>query len=118
MDFSEYQEQARRTAQHVSGDGLSDSLGARLSVAVLGLGIAGEAGEVTELIKKQVGHGHEPDPARLTKELGDVLWYLAMIADAYGTNLDDVARINLAKLRARYPDGFSCSDSAKRVDAE
>lgn len=93
----------------------------RLKLAVMGLGVAGEAGEVVELIKKHVGHGHElpPDghelpPELLKKELGDVLWYVAAIATLAGFSLDEVAQLNIAKLKARYPEGFSEAASKNR----
>lgn len=83
-------------------------------LAVFGLGVAGEAGEVAELIKKFVGHGHDLDPTKLTKELGDVLWYVAVIARSRGIDLSEVAARNVAKLQERYPEGFSHEASRER----
>lgn len=80
------------------------------------LGLAGEAGETAELIKKHLYHGAPLDKEKLRKELGDVLWYVAMLARNAGLTLSDVALGNVAKLRARYPDGFSVAASAARVD--
>jgi NTP pyrophosphatase (non-canonical NTP hydrolase) len=108
-DLDRYQEQARATA--------AMDLPASVHRATMGLGIAGEAGEVADLVKKEIGHGHPPDPIRILKELGDVLWYVAMVADAYGWTLSDVAGHNIAKLRERYPDGFTTADSLARRDA-
>ena len=85
-------------------------------LAVMGLGLAGEAGEVIELIKKAVGHGHPLNPRTLQKELGDVLWYVAAIATLNGLSLGDIADANIAKLKARYPDGFSSAASIARAD--
>ena len=84
-----------------------------------GLGIAGEAGEVADLAKKQVFHAHpwNTDVAdKLEKELGDVLWYVAATADSIGVTLDEVATMNVEKLRARYPAGFDPERSKNRVD--
>jgi NTP pyrophosphatase (non-canonical NTP hydrolase) len=105
MDFDTYQEEAIRTAS---------GLGDRLSVFALGL--CGEAGEVAELIKKNRGHGHDLDKAKITKELGDVLWYVATLADALGISLDVIAQTNVNKLRARYPNGFSVEASKTKAD--
>ncbi len=80
------------------------------------LGRAGEAGEVVELVKKRLFHGHVLDRTKLTHELGDVLWYLGQLASAAGITLDEVAKANLAKLAARYPEGFSAQASIERVD--
>lgn len=73
---------------------------------LLAMGLGGEAGEVLEIIKKEVGHGRAPDADHMAEELGDVLWYLAEEARLHGFTLSEVARRNIAKLRARYPDGF------------
>lgn len=70
------------------------------------LGLAGEVGEVVELIKKDRFQAQPLDPAKLCLELGDVLWYLTDLAHQYGLSLADVAEANSRKLRARYPDGF------------
>ncbi len=80
------------------------------------LGIAGEAGEVADLIKKQRFHGHERDPLAVARELGDVLWYVATLADVYGYTLEGIASMNEHKLRMRYPDGFSEARSRGRED--
>ncbi len=81
---------------------------------ILALGLAGEAGEVIDLMKKEIGHGHPADPLKVAVELGDVLWYVANLADAYGLSLSDVATMNIDKLRARYPEGFSTEASVNR----
>jgi NTP pyrophosphatase (non-canonical NTP hydrolase) len=108
VKLSEYQAQARRTL----------TLGPPVEtvLAIAGLGLAGESGEVVELIKKFVGHGHELNRLKLRAELGDVLWYVAAIASAVGLDLDDVAEGNVAKLKLRYPDGFSPEASKARGD--
>lgn len=70
------------------------------------LGIAGEAGEVVELIKKDRFQGQPLDRAKLKKELGDLLWYLTSMAANNGMTLTEIATENDAKLRERYPNGF------------
>jgi NTP pyrophosphatase (non-canonical NTP hydrolase) len=70
------------------------------------LGVAGEAGEVADLLKKHLFHGIDLDVSKLRSELGDVLWYVAALARHAGLSLEDVATSNLDKLQARYPDGF------------
>lgn len=91
---SDYEAQVKRTLNNDT------------PLAVLALGIAGEAGEVAELIKKYLGHGHTLYRNELLKELGDVLWYITAVAMSQGSTLDEVMRINVDKLRKRYPDGF------------
>lgn len=70
------------------------------------LGLAGEVGEVVELIKKHRFHGLPLDVERVKSELGDVLWYLADLASECGLPLCDVAHANVQKLSTRYPHGF------------
>ena len=107
MNFNEYQKTAFTTA------GRFDSK--EMAIAVWALGLVGEAGEVSELIKKHIGHGHPLNTAEITKELGDVLWYIAALANELGISLDDIAAANVAKLQSRYPAGFSHEASQNRV---
>lgn len=87
--------------------------------ACFALGLAGEAGEVCDLLKKHWGHLHPLDHEKLKKELGDVLWYVAALAVQFGLTLDEVALANVAKLTARYPKGhFDVADSIARVDVK
>lgn len=71
------------------------------------LGLAGEAGETVDLLKKVLYHGKSLDREKLKLELGDVLFYLADIAEKYGIPLSEVAEGNVEKIDARYPTGFS-----------
>ncbi len=70
------------------------------------LGLAGEAGEVAELVKKRRFQGRPYDRSKMLEELGDVLWYLDLMAQLHGFTLDYVAAANVEKLTARYPNGF------------
>jgi NTP pyrophosphatase (non-canonical NTP hydrolase) len=69
------------------------------------LGLAGESGEVAEIIKKAIrnfdGDFSRVDIDDFKKELGDVLWYVAMLASTFDITLDDVATANLQKLTDR-----------------
>jgi len=82
--------------------------------AYAALGLAGETGEVMELIKKGMRDQHVVDRERLTKELGDVLWYLARIADDHGIKLSDIAATNLNKLAQRKVDGTIGGEGSDR----
>lgn len=108
MNLDTYQQQAGRTDPHAPGT--RDALGNGA------LGLVGEAGEVAELIKKHLFHGHPIDKAAVTKELGDVLWYVARLAAALGISLGDVATLNIDKLQRRYPNGFSHERSRNRPE--
>lgn len=80
------------------------------------LGIAGESGEVVDLIKKHIIYGKELDRATLVEEIGDLLFYLDALVDDIGSNWDEVRQVNYDKLRARYPSGYSDQDAIARKD--
>jgi NTP pyrophosphatase (non-canonical NTP hydrolase) len=110
MNFDEYQALAERTARR----GANDTDLTRF--ANFGMGIAGEAGEVVDHLKKVVFHGHELDKDKLEEELGDLMWYVATLANTAGLSLEQIAANNVDKLRRRYPDGFSKERSINRQD--
>lgn len=80
------------------------------------MGLCGESGEVADLVKKQFFHGHSLDTKEIKKELGDVMWYVAMCCHALNISLDDVMQVNIEKLKRRYPDGFSEQASINRTE--
>lgn len=80
------------------------------------MGLNGEAGECIDMLKKNMYQGHDLDRRALALELGDVAWYLAVAAYALNYDLDTVFRMNIEKLRKRYPDGFSEKRSRDRKD--
>lgn len=99
MEFSEYQHQSRRTAEYPREAWL----------AYPALGLAGEAGEVAEHAKKAIrddaGKVSDERRAAMSKELGDVLWYVAQLATELGLDLDEIAAQNLEKLFSRQERG-------------
>ncbi len=95
MQFADYQRRSRRTAEYPREAWLSYPA----------LGLAGEAGEVAEHVKKAIrDDAGEVTPERreaVAKELGDVLWYVAQLATELELDLDAVAAGNLEKLLSR-----------------
>ncbi len=85
-------------------------------LALCGLGIAGEAGEVADLVKKHLFLDRPLSSAQVKEELGDVLWYLTLLAYEYGCTLEDVMTANVMKLRARYPNGYDPDRSRQREE--
>lgn len=82
------------------------------------LGLAGESGEFLDMIKKWIFHGKPLDEEHAKKEAGDVCWYIAMICHSFGWNLDEIMRMNVDKLKARYPEGFSTELSNHRKEGD
>ena len=80
-----------------------ETLGPDRNPLMLALGVGGESGEVMEIIKKGHRPGKEVDVPHLEEEIGDVLWYLATLADFYDLDLTAIALNNLDKLGKRYP---------------
>lgn len=86
-----------------------------------GTGLCSEAGEVNEIIKKWLFHGHpmdEPTLIHLQKELGDLAWYFALVCFAFDMAPAGVLAANIAKLKARYPQGFSTERSINRAPGD
>lgn len=80
------------------------------------MGLCGESGEAIDMVKKHLAQGHDLDREKLAKELGDVAWYLAETAYAIGYDLETILQMNIDKLKARYPKGFSRENSVRRSE--
>jgi NTP pyrophosphatase (non-canonical NTP hydrolase) len=97
MTFDEYQKQALTTAEN--------DYEPLMERTIWAMGVSGEAGEVIEKWKKIVayksGKVSDADLADLAKELGDVVWYIAVFAHSLGLSFDDIMRRNVEKLKDR-----------------
>lgn len=80
------------------------------------MGLCGESGEVIDVVKKWLAQGHELNREKILAELGDVAWYLAEVAYALDTPLEEVLEGNINKLKKRYPEGFDTDKSINRKD--
>ena len=107
MTINEYQTAALRTAQ-------TDKLTANDLLLNSALGLCGESGEVADIVKKHRFQGHDLDFDHIAKELGDVAWYLAVGAYSIGYDLEEILKMNVDKLKARYPNGFTADRSLHR----
>lgn len=106
MTINEYQKLAMRTL------GLDLNKDDMLLEGVMGLN--GEAGEAIDLLKKCMFQGHELDRLHMARELGDIAWYLALSAHAIDYPLEEIMKMNIEKLRERYPRGFEREKSIAR----
>ena len=110
MEVNEYQELAMTTLnpQLSKKDVLINSV----------MGLCGESGEAIDIVKKWLAQGHELDKERLSKELGDIAWYLAEAATALDLSLEQILQANIDKLKKRYPDGFEVKRSLVRLEGD
>jgi NTP pyrophosphatase (non-canonical NTP hydrolase) len=106
MKMNQYQDLTARTAPHF--DDVVEEITAWT------MGIAGEAGEVADIVKKAVWHKHPWDHQKLAYELGDLMFYISRLSSVIGYSLDEVAVMNQQKLYKRYPNGFNSNDSINR----
>ena len=83
------------------------------------VGVATEAAELLEAVSAHVFNGDDLDRVNLVEEVGDLLWYQSRLLSLLGSSLEEAKARNIAKLRARFPDGFSELDAQERdLDAE
>ncbi|MEE6674703.1 nucleoside triphosphate pyrophosphohydrolase family protein [Pediococcus acidilactici] len=95
MEFNEYQKKANKTL-----------LGNEQVLTNCALGLAGESGQVVNLVKNYTFRGADLDKEQLTKEMGDVLWYLSQVAQWADIPFEKVAEKNIKNLAKRYPHSF------------
>ena len=79
------------------------------------LWLSGEVGEFNDMIKKWVFHEKELDMEHAKKEAGDILWYVAMLCESFGWNMEEIMQMNVDKLKARYPEGFDVERANNRA---
>jgi len=124
MTSYQYQGLAMRTNDHRSAQRLMEfsfKPNQRYDMAQLfnaTLGLSGEVGEFNDLLKKALFHEKEWDEKHLQSELGDILWYIALICDTFGWDLDYIMRMNIHKLELRYPEGFDTDKSNNRKEGD
>ena len=110
MNTQEYSKLALRTA---------NDLGGRLdNIMHAAMGIAGEAGEVIDIVKKVYAYGKPLLTNDLVEEAGDLVWYLNLLFKSLDTTWEEVFDLNIKKLEARYPDLRFDADKAINRDVE
>ena len=110
MTINEYQELAMRTCG-IPYEQKKDML--RHAV----FGLTSEAGEVAGILQKEY-QGHTIDRDHIMKELGDCTWMIAEACQALDIKLEDVMKLNIDKLKARYPSGFDSEKSIHRAEGD
>ena len=107
MTPNEYQLAAMQTAPEHIFEHVDDALDNTA------LGLCGEAGEFADILKKYLYQEHPVDMYHLARELGDILWYVAMGATALGCDLEEIMNMNIEKLKTRYPEGHFDSERSQ-----
>lgn len=115
MNSKQYIKDATRTEstnftamnERLNDDGLKRLLHA-------GIGLSTEAGEFLDALKKHIFYGKELDKVNLAEEMGDLFWYMAIVADELGFEFEEVMEKNIAKLKARYGEKFTEEAADKR----
>lgn len=105
VTLNDYQGMAARTINHSNSP-------AEMEMHALH-GMCGEIGELHSLYQKMY-QGHPFDKEHAMKELGDLLWFIAEYCTACEFTLEEVAKTNIEKLKARYPEGFEADKSLHR----
>lgn len=126
MEAKEYQNLAMRTNDGKGTDRLLDwtNVDANGKIKDPGgllngcLGLSGEAGELNDLVKKWIFHKKPLDREHMKKEIGDVCWYIADICHSMGFDLGEIFQMNIDKLKARYPEGFSEQRANNRFEGD
>lgn len=99
MQANEYQQKTISTAIYPEAGTGSD-----MEIFYLSLGLTSEAGEIAGKVKKYIRDG-KLDPGAMAYELGDVMYYIARLAEAMGYSLEDIMEINHNKLQKRLENG-------------
>jgi NTP pyrophosphatase (non-canonical NTP hydrolase) len=111
MDFKEYQYLCKTTANF---NGSHHEIMSNMC-----MGLAGEAGEAVDYMKKCLYQGKDYSSIIMRRELGDLLWYFVILADTLGITLDSIMEENIEKLKKRYPQGmFTIEDARARKDED
>jgi len=105
MNLKQYQELCKKTAKKFETP--------KEEIMTWGLGLTGEAGDIAGCIKKTFAHDNDQREG-IRENLGDTLWYMAMICNFFGWDMEEVLEQNIEKLKARYPDGKFTIEHAKR----
>ena len=126
MKANEYQKLAMRTNDGKCTNRLEDWVDVKTNghvpdaggIVNACLGLSGEVGEFNDMMKKWIFHEKQLDIDHAKREAGDICWYLAMLCESFGWSLDEIMKMNVDKLKARYPQGFDIERANHRADGD
>lgn len=105
MNFEQYKKESERT---------NKDRGFNFNVIHAALGIHTEGAELADVIKKYIFYGKKIDVVNIKEEIGDILWYIAILCREFNFNLDDILQINIDKLKIRFPEKFTSENALNR----
>ncbi len=114
MDFLEYQELSQRTNTEDKTEIQERLTKLNLDSLHALIGISTESGELLDAFKKHIFYGKEIDQANIKEEIGDLMWYVALLCNANGFDFYKILETNIEKLKARYPEGFTKEQATER----
>lgn len=117
MDADVYVELTDRTCKHIGDDGATIDTN-KYDLLHATLGIAGESGELVDAIKKHVIYNKPLDIENVREEVGDIMWYIALLCRTLDFKLGDIFQENIDKLAKRYPEKYSDELAVKRLDKQ
>lgn len=112
MDSSEYRKNVLRTEPKKYLFSSTNEITPRIEHAVFG--VVTESGELMSQIKRAKIYGTKLDKINLIEEMGDCMWYLALLCDELGVSFEEVWAKNIAKLKARFPEKYSKKEVLNR----
>jgi len=105
MNINEYLNASERTEKKfTSGEFLNND---QMELLHGVMGLVTESGELMDVVKKNLIYNKDVDLVNVREELGDIMWYWALVCRLYGWSPEEVMRINIDKLKHRYPEKFS-----------
>lgn len=105
MDIETYKKAAERTLIDKGHD---------MNLLHAAMGISTEAGELMDAFKRKIFYGKELDVVNLKEEVGDIMWYIAILLRELDLDFEELLQLNIDKLRARFPDKFTEFDALNR----
>ncbi len=114
MDFTKYQELSQRTNTQDKTEIQERLTKLNLDSLHALIGISTESGELLDAFKKHIFYGKAIDQANIKEEIGDLMWYVALLCNANGFDFYKILETNIEKLKARYPEGFKKEQATDR----
>jgi len=110
MNISTYKTESERTLIDKGHD---------LNLLHAAMGISTESGELMDAFKRKIFYGKELDVVNVKEEIGDLMWYVAILLRELDLDFEELLQINIDKLKARYPDKFTEEHALNRdLDTE